>query len=81
MSPQLNLEPKALLPLVWSSPRQSALSSPFGTDLPHHCSSHIPFNPFNPFDPLIPLEPLTAHLVQNTAFEKSSSIISIPMYI
>ncbi|KAG0146133.1 hypothetical protein CROQUDRAFT_657761 [Cronartium quercuum f. sp. fusiforme G11] len=73
--------PEALLPSVRSSPRQSASSSPFGTDPPRHRSSCIPSNPFNPFDPSIPLEPLTAHLVQNTALVKSSSIISIPMYI
>ncbi|KAG0149936.1 hypothetical protein CROQUDRAFT_652913 [Cronartium quercuum f. sp. fusiforme G11] len=57
-------------PSLRSSPRQSASSSPFGTDPPRHRSSRIPSNPFNPFDPLIPLEPFTAHLVQNTAFVK-----------
>ncbi|KAG0141169.1 hypothetical protein CROQUDRAFT_99090, partial [Cronartium quercuum f. sp. fusiforme G11] len=73
--------PEAHLRSDRSSARQSSSTGPFGTDSPRHRSSRIPSNPFNPFDRLIPLEPLSAHLVQNTALVKSSSIISIPMYI
>ncbi|KAG0140434.1 hypothetical protein CROQUDRAFT_665195, partial [Cronartium quercuum f. sp. fusiforme G11] len=73
--------PEAHLRSDRSSARQSSSTGPFGTDPPRHHSSCIPSNPFDPSISLDFPRTLTAHLVQNIALVKSSSIISIPMYI